>query len=143
MKYQVPQFIDIEDKPIGNFLSLKQFIYLAGGLGLAWLSYRFIGMISVLLSLPFVILFATLGALLAFGKVNERPFPLMLEAMVRFWSANKLYIWKKKDRVIQPGRHLDATDPISSLTVPKLSDSRLRDLNWMLDASKDAPDFKK
>jgi hypothetical protein len=33
MHYQVPQFIEIEDKIFGP-LTLKQFIYLAGGVGL-------------------------------------------------------------------------------------------------------------
>ena len=33
MEYQVPQFIEVEDKIFGPF-TLKQFIYVAGGVGL-------------------------------------------------------------------------------------------------------------
>ena len=38
MQFQVPQFIEIEDKIFGP-LTFKQFIYLAGGGGLCFLLY--------------------------------------------------------------------------------------------------------
>ena len=39
MRFQTPQFIEIEDRIFGP-LTLKQFIYLAGSAGLAFLFYR-------------------------------------------------------------------------------------------------------
>ena len=39
MQYQLPQFIDIEDKIVGP-LTFKQFIYIAGGAGICFIAYR-------------------------------------------------------------------------------------------------------
>ena len=62
MEYQVPQFIEVEDKIIGP-LTLKQFIYLAGAAGLVVVFFAYLPFIvAVLLSLPV----AGLGAALAF-----------------------------------------------------------------------------
>jgi len=58
MRFQVPQFIEIESKIFGP-LTFKQFIYLAGGAGLSFLFYAF---------LPFfiaVIFIAPVGAFAA------------------------------------------------------------------------------
>jgi hypothetical protein len=49
MQFQVPQFLDVEDKIIGPF-TIKQFLYLAGGAGFAYLSWRYIP-VTLLLSL--------------------------------------------------------------------------------------------
>ena len=35
MQFQVPQFLDVEDKIVGPF-TIKQFIYLAGGVGMGY-----------------------------------------------------------------------------------------------------------
>jgi hypothetical protein len=45
MRYQVPQFIDVEDKVIGP-LTIKQFIYLAGGAGMCFVIFHFINHVS-------------------------------------------------------------------------------------------------
>jgi hypothetical protein len=41
MRFQVPQFIEVEDKIFGP-LTVKQFIYLAGGAGLVFILYHFL-----------------------------------------------------------------------------------------------------
>ena len=70
MRFQVPQFIEIESKIFGP-LTFKQFIYLAGGAGIIFLIY---------ITLPFfiaVMLIVPVGAFaiaLSFYKVNNRPF---------------------------------------------------------------------
>ncbi|NCN52714.1 PrgI family protein [Candidatus Parcubacteria bacterium] len=92
MRFEVPQFIEIEDKIIGPF-TWKQFIYIAGGGGAVLVLY---------FTLPFI-LFAILGVpiaalagFLAFHKINNRPFSVFLESMVSYFMGNKLYLWKKK-----------------------------------------------
>ncbi|MAZ56313.1 hypothetical protein CL653_00785 [bacterium] len=92
MRFEVPQFIEVEDKIFGPF-TWKQFLYLSGGLGIA---------VVIFLTLPFV-LFVLLGVpigslaiLLAFYPVNNRPFSIFLESIFQFVSTNKLYLWRKK-----------------------------------------------
>ena len=44
MRFQVPQFIEVEDKIFGP-LTLKQFIYVFGGGGLCFVFYTFLPLI--------------------------------------------------------------------------------------------------
>lgn len=93
MQFKVPQFIDIEDKLFGN-LTLKQFIYLAGGAGLAYLSFRILpGIIAIIIG-PALALF---GVALAFYKMNDKPLIFMLEAMFKYITKPRLYLWQKKE----------------------------------------------
>lgn len=92
MRFEVPQFIEIEDKIIGP-LTWKQFIYLAGGLGILLILYFSIKsfVLFVMIGLPF----AALSASLAFQRVNNRPFSIFLESSVNYFTKSKLYLWKK------------------------------------------------
>ncbi len=131
MQYQVPQFIEVEDKLFGP-LTLKQFIYLAGGVGLAVVFYIFIPFkfIAILLAVPFV----AFSAALAFYKINNKPFIFTLEAAIGYWLKSKLYIWKKTAKKIEHKKEAADEGPsIDTLLAPRLSDSRLKDLAWSLD----------
>jgi len=92
MRFEVPQFIEIEDKIFGPF-TWKQFVYLLGGGGIAvvlFITTPFI--IFILLGLPI----GGLAVLLAFYPVNNRPFSIYLESMLRFMSGTKLFLWRKQ-----------------------------------------------
>ena len=129
MRFQVPQFIDVEDKIFGP-LTFKQFVYLAGGVGLAVVLFTFLPkFLAILIGLPVVIF----GATLAFYKVNEKPFIHFLEALLNYTFTNKLYIWKKEEK--KPVSKADAGtgNSIEQVYVPKLSESKLKELTWSLD----------
>lgn len=127
-QYQVPQFIEVEDKIFGP-LTLKQFIYLAGAGGLALLCFT---LLPLLLALPLAGLAAGIGAAFAFYKVNGRPLIVAAEHAFGYLLGNKLYLWKQREAApIQQAQAPKNTDP-SMLTVPRLSQSRLKDLSWSL-----------
>ena len=95
MRFEVPQFIEIEDKIFGP-LTWRQFLYLGGGVGAA---------VVMFLRLPFI-LFVVLGVplamfagALAFYPVNSRPFSYFLEAIVSYVSGSRLYLWRKEEVV--------------------------------------------
>jgi hypothetical protein len=96
MKFEVPQFIEIEDKIFGP-LTWRQFLYLGGGLGMGvmifivsnWIVFLIIGLPLALLS----------GAL-AFYPINNRPFSFFLEAIVNYVRGQKLYLWKRKEQEV-------------------------------------------
>jgi hypothetical protein len=72
---------------------------------------------------------------LAFYRVNSKPLILVVEAAFRYWFGGKLYIWKKEDK-IQPKTEAEAVKQARSyagVNVPKISDSKLKDLSWSLD----------
>lgn len=129
MRFQVPQFTDVEDKIVGP-LTLKQFIYLAGAGGACVVAYSFL---PIIIALPLMLGLALLGAALAFYKVNNRPFIRVVESYLTYKIKEKLYIWKHDQK--KPGAADAAAMSAnrSQVFVPKLSQSRLRDLTWSLD----------
>lgn len=133
MRFQVPQFIDVEDKIFGPF-TLKQFIYLAGGASAALAGVVFLGpFFGLLVSSPVIIL----AAALAFYKVNNRPFVSILESAFKYSVKSKLYTWSKKEpEESAHGRQNEQSGKYSSLVVPNLSSSKLKDMNWALDVKK-------
>ncbi|MBI2451098.1 MAG: PrgI family protein [Parcubacteria group bacterium] len=90
MQFQVPQFIEVEDKIIGP-LTLKQFLYIAAPVGFTFL-------LKFFLSLPFMILLGgptvLFGFALAFYKPGGRPFIVMIKSFFNFLSKPRLYMWQ-------------------------------------------------
>lgn len=128
MRYQVPQFIEVEDKIFGP-LSFRQFAYLAGAAGFCVIVYNFFGLfLAILAGGPFVLL----AVLLAFYKVNNRPFSETLRAMLSYAAARKLYLWEHA-RHPRTRAATAAAPPAAKPFVPKTSQNRLKDLAWKLD----------
>ncbi|MDB5238819.1 MAG: seg [Candidatus Parcubacteria bacterium] len=132
MRFQVPQFIEVEDKIFGQ-LTLKQFIYLAGGGGLSFLIYTIVGNIFIA-AIPILIVMAVVIAL-SFFKVNNRPFINTVEAAFKYWVGGKLFIWKKEDKPKPQTSQaaLREARNFAGVMVPKISDSKLKELSWSLD----------
>lgn len=93
MQFEVPQFIEIEDKIFGP-LSWRQFLYIGGGLGMTVVMFLMLPFILfVVLGIPL----ALLSGALAFYPVNNRPFSFFLEAIVEYITKERLYLWRKKN----------------------------------------------
>jgi len=131
MQFQVPQFIDVEDKIFGPF-TFKQFIYLIGGAGASFALYK---LLPIYFSIPLILPIVTLALALTFYKVNNRPFIAIMESAFNYYIGAKLYIWKQNRTAKK--KIPDANKPDESLSnfnyVPKLSNSKLKDLSWSLD----------
>lgn len=128
MQFQVPQFIEVEDKIFGPF-TLKQFIFMIGGAGLSFVLWK---QLPTFVSLPLVVVALSASAALAFMKYNERPFILAVENAFYFVLRDKLYLWnsskKKKSK-----KAIEAAIAQEQVHIPTLSDSKLHDLAWSLD----------
>ncbi|MCX6701870.1 MAG: PrgI family protein [Candidatus Zambryskibacteria bacterium] len=128
MRYQVPQFIEIEDKIIGP-LTIKQFVYLVGGGGMAFIFYTFL---PIYISIFLIAGIIPLSLALAFYKINNKPFIDFLESAFVYYTKQNLYIWKKETR----NKAIATTAPdttVNQIYVPRLSDSKLKELSWSLD----------
>ncbi|MFZ2038892.1 MAG: PrgI family protein [Minisyncoccia bacterium] len=141
MEFQVPQFIEVEARIFGPF-TIKQFVYLAGGVGSIFFIYYFVQSIiwAIILSLPIV----ALALALAFYRINNRPFAIVLEDAFKYFVSSKLYIWRrtaKKISEISPLVSPEQKD--GAISVPKMSGSRLRELSWSLDVSPKIEDQKR
>jgi len=92
MRFEVPQFIEIEDKIFGP-LTWRQFVYVGGGVGAA---------VAMFVALPFIIFLifgiplALVSAALAFFPVNSRPFSFFLQAIYDYLRNKRLYLWRRK-----------------------------------------------
>jgi len=129
MRFQIPQFIDVEDKIFGPF-TLKQFIYIAGGASAAVATISIFGLfLGLLISSPIIIL----AGALAFYKINNRPFIYTMESAFKYLTKDKLYIWKKTEK---ENSEESSNKKYTSLVVPNLSESKLKDMNWELDVKK-------
>lgn len=135
MEYQVPQFIEVEDKLVGP-LTLKQFLYLAGSAGLcvvffAYLSFFF----AFVLSLPV----AGLGAALAFYKVNGKPLVDVIEAGFNYYTSKRLMLWKystptkEQNEAAAAQAATAAREAQPERGAPRLTRGKLSELAWSLD----------
>lgn len=123
MRFEVPQFIEIEDKIVGP-LTWKQFIYLAGGVGiLTVLLLRFTIIVFLIFGLPIGILAVSL----AFHRVNNRPFSYFLEAFLNYTTKKKLYLWRKEKEqvIVEKSREIEVDKPHA----PNLEFARKRSIN--------------
>jgi len=132
MRFQVPQFIEVEDKIFGP-MTLKQFIFIAGGGGLSFVIYVFFN--NLIFSIVPIIVIMAASAALAFYQVNNRPLINVAESAFKYYFGNKLYIWKKEERPKPKDTVTAVKDAKSyaSIMVPKIADSKLKDLSWSLD----------
>lgn len=126
-QYQVPQFIEIEDKIFGP-LTLKQFLYVAGGFGLCLALFT---LLPLWLAIPFMLPVAILAGALAFYEVNGRPFIYAMEHAFSYFFGSKLYLWQQRQaKAPTPAAASKAASPV--LVAPTLSQSKLKDLSWSL-----------
>lgn len=137
MRFQVPQFIEIEDKIFGP-LTFKQFIYLVGGGGGVFILYA---LLPLWLAIIFGIPVAVFSLALAFYKVHNQPFIKVVESAFRYLVSSKLYLWKKREAkpspipAAPPSAKAEKAPPMVGLGVyaPKLTKNKLEDLAWSLD----------
>ena len=136
-QFQVPQFITIEDKVIGPF-TIKQFLYLAAGGGLIAVTYYFF---TSFIFVPVAIFAGALAGALAFLKINEQPFPLILKNALFYMARPRLFIWKQEARDTRASARPEALAPTEApiSAIPKLSQSKLTDLAWSLDIKERVP----
>ena len=108
MQFQVPQFLDVEDKIIGPF-TIKQFLYLAGGVGLGYLCIRFVPLLGWFLGIGSVALGGALGYLFL-----ARFVPTVLGWLPTGWQngigpqdhpAGRLSFWWRSAKLGNGSRH--------------------------------------
>ena len=94
MRFNVPKFIDVEDKIFGP-LTFKQFVYLAGGAGMCvvalWLVPGFA------LALPVMGVIVAFSLALAFWNYNGKPFIHIVQAVFSYLTSARSYVWKRRE----------------------------------------------
>lgn len=129
MRYQVPQFIDVEDKLFGQ-LTFSQFAYVVGGVGGAFIMFQLGGVVlAVLIGGPILIF----GIALAFVRINSRPLIDTLQSAINYIIRSRLYLWRKEEKKKTTSTQtLDSSDQRIP-TTPKLTEGKLKEIAWSLD----------
>ena len=133
MQFQIPQFIDIEDKIIGP-LTVKQFLYILIAAVIGFVLFKLVNFsIFIILLIPITAITIAFG----FIKIHNRPFIELVKNFFGFLKKPDYYIWKKPKII----------DPMEEKKIPKLikkqapkkkkiSKKRLQEINWRIDIEK-------
>jgi len=132
MQYNVPQFVEIEDKVIGP-LTLKQFLWILVGVGLLFLLYKLlIFPIFLIIGLPIGI-FCGFGA---FYKIQNKTFAEFILASLGYFLSPKLYLWKKENEQHKPEiTKKQIKKELEAQTIPTkkfASQGKINEMSWKL-----------
>ena len=132
MRFEVPNFIEFEDKIFGPF-TWKQFLYLCGGAGSLLIAQHFLKDIfwSIIVSSPII----AISLALTFYKINGQNFAIILKASVQYFFRQKLYIWKaKKPETKKPNQQKNTlTNNETPTSAAERKEARIDDVSWGLD----------
>lgn len=95
MQFQVPQFIDTEDKIVGP-LSLRQFFYLGIVAGFCFLLFFLIGSLLIWIMLSVVIMGSAVA--LTVVKINGRPLSRVFVSALKYYWQPQTYVWQPDDQ---------------------------------------------
>jgi len=131
MRFEVPQFINVEDKLFGPF-TFKQSLYLVGGGGIIFIIYK---------TLPTFVVFvlgfpvSSFSLALVFYRPNNRPFIDMVESFILYTFTQKFYLWRQRDA--EPGAanisQIHAEFPAEGEIPTDDKRQKISDLAWSLD----------
>jgi len=94
-QYQVPQFIETEDKIIGP-LTIKQFLILAAAGAISFLTFF---VFQTWLWVMTTIFFGAIAAFFSFIKINGQPsYVVLFSAFAYLWKP-RLFVWQKKEEM--------------------------------------------
>ena len=132
MQFQVPQFIDVEDKAIGP-LTIKQFLYVLLAGVFVFVLFRFLNFfVFILLLIPI----AGLTYALAFVKVHNQPFIKVIKNFFGFLKKPDFYVWKKtsKKSPAEEEKTPEIIKKTSSKRKIKLAaKKRLQEIGWKIE----------
>lgn len=139
MQFQVPQFIDIEDKVIGP-LTIKQFLYLLAAGVIIFILYKLLSLFAM-----FILAIPVLGIAipLAFVKVHGQPFVSIIGNFFRFLKKPDFYIWKKsvaKKNIPEPAEEKDIEIIKKSADkkgqIKPIAKENLQEIGWKVEIEK-------
>ncbi len=129
MMFNVPQYIDVEDKVAGPFTA-KQIGWMIACGGVLFVLYSIFQLIPfVLLALPIILLFAAL----AFYRPNGQPFIKFIFHAVLFLFRPKVAIWERPVRQVMPKKE-EVVNDMPADTRKKVTVTDLNEIARMVDS---------
>lgn len=128
MQFNIPQFIDKEDKIVGP-LTAKQLGWLFGAGAIMLVLWAFLDNSALIAAaIPIALIF---GAL-AFYRPNNQPLISFLFASIHYFIRPKIYVWK---RIPEPARQVKkaAQKTMTAIEKKELSSRKIEEISKLLD----------
>jgi len=127
--FNVPQFIDIEDKIVGP-LTAKQLGWLATEGVILLFCWSFLDtsafiIVTILLTMFF-------GAL-AFYKPHGQPLIMFFLSAISFFTRPKMYIWKRLPDKITPAKAVSKKSASPKLASKEISSQKIKEISQLLE----------
>ena len=117
MQFQVPQFIETEDKIVGP-LSLRQFFYIGAGGGVSGLLYF---ILQTWLWIIFSVLAVGGAIAFAFVKIQGRPLTRVVASAFNFYWKPQTYVWQPEHPVMTMKKEEEAPVQKPKKVIPGFS----------------------
>lgn len=131
MIFNVPQFIDIEDKIVGP-LTAKQLGWLAAGAVVLLVLYGLLDRSAFILS---TIIVTAISGALAFYRPYNQPLVKFITSSILFVTRPKMYIWRRtQEKVQKTVAKNQATTP--AIGRKKFDAQKVADVSRLLDMRK-------
>jgi hypothetical protein len=136
MQFSVPQFVDIENKIIGP-ITVRQFILMAIAVAIIFFAFKYLDRGAFILV---TILAVGVFGVLAFVKVNGRPFHFFLLSVLQAVKSPAIRVWKKESIPVQtaakgkaPIKDVPQITYVKILREKEAARSRISDLSLLVD----------
>ncbi|MDE2019655.1 MAG: PrgI family protein [Patescibacteria group bacterium] len=141
MQFQVPQFIETEDKMFGGILTLRQFIYIAAGGGIAILLFF---TVQTTVAVIFGLIAIGAAAAFAFIKIEGRSLSVVVMAAVGFYWKPQTYIWQPEYEAVEikaqnTRRKTQEVEPTGGFSLEKMLADMALKKQWKNEAEPEKP----
>jgi hypothetical protein len=131
MLFNVPQFIDIEDKIVGP-LTAKQLGWLALGGIVLFILFNFLDQSAFIIAAVIVVII--FGAL-AFYRPYNQPLISFIGSSISFIFRPRLYIWKRGNEIVKAAKK-SALPARKIIEKKKIDSHKIEEISKMLDLEK-------
>lgn len=129
MQFNVPQFIDIEDKIVGP-LTAKQLGWLAAGGATLLILYSTLDMAAFI---PAAFVVSGLTGALAFYRPYNQPLVKFILSSILFFVRPKMYIWRRISEGIENFKHKGKKKEEKIAERKHASNAKIEEIGKMLD----------
>ncbi|MFA6551099.1 MAG: PrgI family protein [Patescibacteria group bacterium] len=130
-QFTVPQFIDVEDKIIGP-ITVRQFLIMLACMLLSAVAYK---LSDFALFVTEALLFFALGGIVAFLRINGRPFHYFILNVIQTLKKPKLRVWNSQagKEKYKPEAEIEIKQVVKAQPKPLYARSRLAEAALIVD----------
>jgi hypothetical protein len=132
-QFTVPQFIDVEDKVFGP-ITVRQFVIILVCFLCSALAYK---LADFALFLTLALFFFIVGGIIAFLRINGRPFHYFILNVIQTFKKPKIRVWNnrlsKTDKELRGEKELEIKQVAHLQRKPLYARSRLAEVSLVVD----------